>query len=1301
MRQQIYSKKQKAGEYTLRFIDQFVNLVYRLPEQVTERQCVHYILNGIRIEIARMARTANIQTIDQLIEYVKLNYGQHDRMESRLAMKPPSNRFHPNLNRPKVEEFHEEKYYDDNENELWDEGVVNGDEVSDAIHDYQQENHASNSQISVAKMSVASNVSRKPSVGVNKTSNKSPEQQINVAQNPLNRFKCPYCDENHSYRQCPLPVDQKPRICFFCRSNQHLASGCPQRDTRPSITNSVSVQSQTETHTPRGSNTQNIETQVAALECALPPPVAYVRSVIFFPKDDPRPHATATVNNIELIGLLDTGSHVTVMGQNLYEAHHWSSNLLPHDTIVLTADGTKHEIMGMLLLQYIVNGKVKIVPTLVLPIVMKKIIFGVDFQRVFHMKMVMFDCDMIDAQIPKEQKVFDSHVLSTEQQSLLSSVINTIPVVLEDGVLNQTNLIEHSIDTGTGKPVYSRPYIFSPTLQTKIGTEINRMIRRGIIKKIPESSWLNPVVPVMKTDGTVRLCIDARKLNKITKKNRYNPTNIERIFSRIPTARYFSAIDLKDAYYQIPLSEKDQLKTAFSIHGMGMYAYRRMPQGLVNSAATLNRLVETMFNAETEPEIFVYVDDFIVCSENFERHIELLKIVSEKLKMTGLAIGLKKSKFCMKRLKFLGHEIDENGISIDSSRLQAITSYKKPTNTKEVRSFLGFAGWHRKFVENYAEISTPLVDLTKKSIKFHWSKEHEQAYQQLKEALLKTPFLCTPDYRLPFHVDTTSSSVGTGAVLYQMAENKKKVIAYMSTKLNHLQKKYHPIERECLALIVALEKFRYYIQGNKVVVTTDQCSINWLKNCTDPTGRIARWALRLQAYDFELKSKTFSQRELVSILCREIDMITTPYAFAQAIDKNYKSEIAIIDIINVTKSQDAWYVDAYNSVTVDSNNKYFKIVDNILYHRFDKLKNPYENEWKICVPAENRIDVIKEQHDAILASHPGYFKTLHRIQIKYYWPKMAHQICEYVNKCEICRTTKPSNVNVRTNMGKRRETDFPFRTLSVDFIGPMTMSKKQNQYIFVVIDNFTKFVCLKPMRVAKAEHVTRFLEDEVFLKYGVCENLICDNGVQFASKELNNLMNKYHSTLRFTPFYFPQANPCEIANKSIVNAIRSYVVQHEDQRVWDAEISAIVCALNCNIHTATNMSPFHALYGHEMILKGSEYAQIVDVNNNHCDDIIEKHATIRNSIREHLYMAYREIERTLSKKSGGRTIDLEKETYLKNMKLSNAGERYSKKLGPKYIPVKIVKQVGENTFIISDKNDKILGKYHSSLLMQR
>lgn len=189
---------------------------------------------------------------------------------------------------------------------------------------------------------------------------------------------------------------------------------------------------------------------------------------------------------------------------------------------------------------------------------------------------------------------------------------------------------------------------------------------------------------------------------------------------------------------------------------------------------------------------------------------------------------------------------------------------------------------------------------------------------------------------------------------------------------------------------------------------------------------------------------------------------------------------------------------------------------------------------------------MSEQHDDV--SHPGFFRILLRIQEKYYWPGLYTKVYEYVRNCEICRTTKATNINTHTTAGSRRATDQPFRILAIDFVGPMTMSKNRNQYLFVVTDLFTKFVFGKPLRDAKTDHVLKFLEREVFLKYGVPEKLICDNGVQFTSKNFREFMNKFEIQLYFTPYYYPQANPCEIANKTIVNAIRAYIAKQPDQR---------------------------------------------------------------------------------------------------------------------------------------------------------
>lgn len=277
-----------------------------------------------------------------------------------------------------------------------------------------------------------------------------------------------------------------------------------------------------------------------------------------------------------------------------------------------------------------------------------------------------------------------------------------------------------------------------------------------------------------------------------------------------------------------------------------------------------------------------------------------------------------------------------------------------------------------------------------------------------------------------------------------------------------------------------------------------------------------------------------------------------------------------------------------------------------------------------------------------------------------------------------------------------------FRSLSCDFVGPMTTTKQQNQYLFVVIDNFSKYLFVKPLRKATAGHVVKFIEEEIFLKFGVCESIICDNGVQFISKELQKLMNEYNAKLSSTPFYHPQANPCEIANKSIVNAIRSFVAQENNQRTWDVKLPAIVCALNGHTHSSTNMSPHFALFGREIMLNGENYSRIADVNSNQGEGMSQdKFHVIREEIREHLLKAHEKSTKNMDKKAGNRSFDIHGDIYLKNVKLSNAGDRYCKKLGLKYIPVKIEKRLGQNTYIIANREGKTLGKFHESMLIQK
>lgn len=599
LRQMIYSKKQKPGEYTLRFVDQFVNLIHRLPEQLSEQQCVNYILGGIRIEIARMARTANIRSIDRLIDFIKQNYGQNDKFEPRSTIPKqynvvPSNMRHRNAG------MHVELLSDEENLESdVDECEVELNQISNKSKFHPKKNHK-NTSLSPRATTHQSSIGILP---------KTDDKQY--------KKSCPFCSELHSYRDCPLPADQKYIHCFTCKSVHHLANNCPLKTQLTKIDPPQIREESVETNGNRSEENKEICTldnsspdvelnEKTFLSCI--PEFTFVESLIFFPKHDLRPHLMTVVNEKYINGLLDTGSHATVIGHNLYESMDWNEKLLPYETTVITADGTHHPVLGAMLLSYTVGTETRIVPTLVMPYVMKKPIFGINFQRIFNIGLVFLETNSIEIESNKESNIYESHILTPDQNRQLDSVVKSLPVVSEQGILNRTDQVEHKIDTGDAKPVYQKPYIHSPKLQNKIREEIYRMLCRGIIKRIPESSWLNSVVPVPKSDGSIRLCLDARKLNAITKKNRRSQVNIDRIFSQISNARYFSSIDLKDAYYQIPLAKEDQEKTAFCIYGMGIFAYERMPQGLVNYGATLCQLVESVFNAESEPEIFVCVD---------------------------------------------------------------------------------------------------------------------------------------------------------------------------------------------------------------------------------------------------------------------------------------------------------------------------------------------------------------------------------------------------------------------------------------------------------------------------------------------------------------------------------------------------------------------------------------------------------------------------------------------------------------------------------------------------------------------
>lgn len=344
--------------------------------------------------------------------------------------------------------------------------------------------------------------------------------------------------------------------------------------------------------------------------------------------------------------------------------------------------------------------------------------------------------------------------------------------------------------------------------------------------------------------------------------------------------------------------------------------------------------------------------------------------------------------------------------------------------------------------------------------------------------------------------------------------------------------------------------------------------------------------------------------------------------------------------------------------------------------------------WRILVPTNWVPEVLRENHSGPTAAHGGFQKTLRRISTKYVWPNMVASVRKFIQECEVCKGIKPVNATERTPMGEMRMPDSPWQTITLDYLGPLPLSKKKrNRWLLVVMDNFSKYIFLHPMTVASAEGTAKFLEDHVFLKYGVPERIVSDNGSQFRSRIFHDLCEKYGIKWRPTPAYFPQANPTEAANKSVMNAIRTTIESESTHDAWDAQLAFVACALNTAAHTSTGTSPYMILFGSEMVLHGSSHAAGVDdmpgLPRN------DRLARIHSAVKHHLLKIHNEARVRYNLRARHREHMVGENVWYRNTKLSNAGEKYSAKLAHRYIRGRIMSKAGTHTYQVRSPNGRI------------
>lgn len=1001
-------------------------------------------------------------------------------------------------------------------------------------------------------------------------------------------------------------------------------------------------------------------------------------SAIFFARNamDDRPFIKVEVEETEAEALLDSGANCTAIGQELANLINWEECPKRYGPYrIKMADDSPYHFDYLFELQYKFMGKTHMIPTAILPQLGADAILGMNFWKAYGITPAINTIEM--EEIESYSPVRGEHKLTDDQKSRLDEAVSELPFSTDD-YIGKTHLLKHSIETGDAQPFRRKAYVISPYMEEMVNAEIDRMLKLDVIEP-SDSPWNNAMVTAKKANGKLRYCIDAKQLNLVTKRDAYPLPNLNRILSRLTKTKFLTSIDLKDAFWQVELEEKDRIKTAFTVTGRGFFHFKRMPFGLVNSAATLCKLVDRIAGEDLEPKVFRYLDDFIIATNDFDEHLAMIRELAKRLKTARLTISREKSKFCMKELTYVGYLINEQGCRTDPEKISAVIDYPAPKTIKEVRRFFGMASWYRRFINGFAGIAAPITELVKvkNNKQFVWTEKAQQAFEELKRCLTTAPVLAMPRYDSEWILETDASDVGMGGCLKQVQDGEEKVIVYFSKKLSKAQQKYTVTERECLAVITFIEKARPYIEGvHSFTVITDHSSLRWLHNLKDPQGRLARWALRMQAHNYKIEHRPGSKMIVADALSRAI---------------------CLVEIKQEDRSSDPGYMELMNEI-IDCPAKHpmYGIHFENLYKRNNAGTEEFGGTWKLVVPGALRKTVLFECHDSELAAHGGIFKTLYRVRQDYYWPGMKKDIISYVGNCITCKSTKSRNTNQRAYMGKERSPRKKFQMVCLDYIGPLVTSSKGNNWLLVIIDNFTKYVIAQTMRKATAEKTIEILENHLITKFGCPETILLDNGSQFRSRLFKDYAAKKRITLWPTPNYHPQANPTEAANKTIGNAIRAYIQDRKSHKKWDNDLQSLICAMNSSIHTSIQMTPHMAVFGENIALSGNDHRmRIIDEEEGDAPSTV-KFQRIRDHIIHALEESY--LQRAHRYNLRARKIDYKvgEVVFKKNFKLSNAANDFMAKLDDQYEYVRIHEKVGNNCYRLVDTNGKILQGTYST-----
>ena len=688
-----------------------------------------------------------------------------------------------------------------------------------------------------------------------------------------------------------------------------------------------------------------------------------------------------------------------------------------------------------------------------------------------------------------------------------------------------------------------------------------------------------PVLFVPKKDGGMRMCVDYRALNRVTVHNRYPLPRIDELLDRLRGAKFFTKIDLRSGYHQIRVHPDDVHKTAFRTR-YGHFEFLVLPFGLTNAPATFMHLMHSIFREHLDSFIIIFLDDILVYSGDMETHVTHVRQTLAILREHQLYAKVSKCSFFQHRVEYLGHIVSSEGLSPDPAKVAAVADWKVPTSVTEVRSFLGLAGYYRRFIPQFAKIAAPLTNLTRKNTPFTWSLREGEAFEQLKTVLLHAPVLQLADPERTFVVTTDASDFAIGAVLSQRWDDGEHPVAYESRKMNAAEGNYATHEKELLAVIHALRTWRHYLLGNSFTVVTDHNSLKYLHTQPNLSRRQARWAEFLAEFEFDFVYRPGKGNVVADALsrlnvanCGTTSKVHHREDLFRGLEQAYKKETETKRLLEGLGDR-----------------KDFQVIQNKIYYTGN-------GRMQLYLPMGDYRDLIlKECHDSRYAGHLGVKKTAELILRDFYWPTVQADVATYVATCEDCQRNKPSNKRPAGLLQPLEVPGHRWERISMDFITHLPKTKTGYDALFVVNDYVTKLMILRPTHsVATAVDTARLFVDSVVRAHGLPRVIVSDRDPRFTSHFWREVHRVMGTTLAMSSGFHPQTDgQTERANRSIEEMLRAFVGRRQND--WDERLGMIEFAYNNAVHSSSGFTPFYLCYGRHPVSPVNLLSQVESKN---------------------------------------------------------------------------------------------------------